>query len=83
MNEPGALDERLRTLVMQSFERGGERLRILLHTRPPEPLNQQTLKWFKTLLYDTTVLFISQDISRVEALVQQPKKRTFTNFFKP
>ncbi|MCP3888256.1 MAG: hypothetical protein GY702_05205 [Desulfobulbaceae bacterium] len=26
MNEPGALDERLRTLVMQSFERGGERL---------------------------------------------------------
>ncbi|MCP3887937.1 MAG: hypothetical protein GY702_03560 [Desulfobulbaceae bacterium] len=26
MNEPEALDERLRTLVMQSFERGGERL---------------------------------------------------------
>ncbi len=26
LNEPGALDERLRTLVMQSFERGGERL---------------------------------------------------------
>ncbi|MCP3892459.1 MAG: hypothetical protein GY702_26835 [Desulfobulbaceae bacterium] len=26
MNEPGALDERLRTLVMQSFEGGGERL---------------------------------------------------------
>ncbi|MCP3890438.1 MAG: hypothetical protein GY702_16435 [Desulfobulbaceae bacterium] len=29
MNEPGALDERLRTLVTQSFEGGGERL--LLH----------------------------------------------------
>ncbi len=27
MNEPEALDERLRTLVMQSFEGGGERLR--------------------------------------------------------
>ncbi len=27
MSEPGALDERLRTLVMQSFEGGGERLR--------------------------------------------------------
>ncbi len=26
LNEPGALDERLRTLVMQSFEGGGERL---------------------------------------------------------
>ncbi len=28
MNEPGALDERLRTLVMQSLEGGGERLRL-------------------------------------------------------
>ncbi|MCP3892456.1 MAG: hypothetical protein GY702_26815 [Desulfobulbaceae bacterium] len=28
MNEPGALDERLRTLVMQSFEGGGERLQL-------------------------------------------------------
>ncbi len=26
LNEPGALDERLPTLVMQSFEGGGERL---------------------------------------------------------
>ncbi|MCP3887916.1 MAG: hypothetical protein GY702_03455, partial [Desulfobulbaceae bacterium] len=26
LNEPGALDERLRTLVTQSFEGGGERL---------------------------------------------------------
>ncbi|MCP3888558.1 MAG: hypothetical protein GY702_06750 [Desulfobulbaceae bacterium] len=26
MNEPGTLDERLPTLVMQSFEGGGERL---------------------------------------------------------
>ncbi len=29
LNEPGALDERLRTLVMQSFEGGGERLLLL------------------------------------------------------
>ncbi|MCP3889705.1 MAG: hypothetical protein GY702_12645 [Desulfobulbaceae bacterium] len=40
MNEPGALDERLRTLVMQSFERGGERLQlyyiILYENRYPD-----------------------------------------------
>ncbi len=29
LNEPGALDERLRTLVMQSLEGGGERLRFI------------------------------------------------------
>ncbi|MCP3887533.1 MAG: hypothetical protein GY702_01510 [Desulfobulbaceae bacterium] len=35
MNEPGALDERLRTLVMQSFEGGGERL-LYLNPGTPE-----------------------------------------------
>ncbi|MCP3888632.1 MAG: hypothetical protein GY702_07135 [Desulfobulbaceae bacterium] len=34
MNEPGALDERLRTLVMHSFEGGGERLHFLNSLKP-------------------------------------------------
>ncbi|MCP3890544.1 MAG: hypothetical protein GY702_16980 [Desulfobulbaceae bacterium] len=38
MNEPGALDERLRTLVMQSFEGGGERLRFLKSPVPKQKL---------------------------------------------
>ncbi len=38
LNEPGALDERLRTLVMQSFEGGGERLRFLKSPVPKQKL---------------------------------------------
>ncbi|MCP3892476.1 MAG: hypothetical protein GY702_26920 [Desulfobulbaceae bacterium] len=47
MNEPGALDERLRTLVMQFFEGGGERLQTFnTVSRVNLPITKSRLQLF-------------------------------------